>query len=93
MEATNGTLKKERLPLAQFLNVAVSKILPSWSTERNISNLNFKRFAEVPSKTLNLWNKAYQWAISGVTVLSDDKLVYHYVVRSLGTTNCNQHND
>jgi len=98
LEATNGTIKKEhtireRLPLAQFLNVAVAKILPSWSTERDISNLNCKRFAEVPSKTLNLWTKAYQWAISDVTVLSDGKLAYYYVVRSFGTTICNQLND
>jgi len=76
LEATNSTIKKEhtlreRLPLAQFLQIAISKILPSWSSARDPKNKNCKPFALSPSKSLELWTKSYQWAISGVKVFSN----------------------
>jgi hypothetical protein len=77
LEATNAVIKKnhtyrERLPVQQFLTLLVEKLLPAWSTERNPANVNFKEFAIQPQITLETWTKAYQWAKSGTTLLSEE---------------------
>jgi len=73
LESINGTSKREhtlreRLPGGQFLR-KVDGLLRAWSSDRDPSSSNCKRFAVTPSISLAEWTAAFHWAVRKVKML------------------------
>jgi MULE transposase domain/SWIM zinc finger len=65
LEATNNNIKREntyrkRLRIEDFFEVVTSNIVFNWSVDRRDKE---KVIVDKPTITLDIWTKAYQWAI------------------------------